>query len=67
MKIIELTSKVLLSITNEEAELLKKFNDNTTIAKSQLTEREQLLANNLTVNDVLIRTNESGKIFYTQR
>lgn len=64
MKIVELTNKLLLPITNEEQELLERFIGDTSIAKSHLDEREQLLANNLTVKDVLIRTNTDGKIYY---
>ena len=63
MKILELTNKVLLPITNEENELLGKFSDGP-IAKSQLEEREQMLANQLTMKNVLLRTNEDGKIYY---
>ncbi len=63
MKIIELTNKILLPITNEERDLLDRFGDEP-VAKSQLDEREQVLANQLTVKDVLIRTNNDGKIFY---
>jgi hypothetical protein len=63
MKIVELTNKLLLPITNEEHELLCRFNDDP-VAKSQLDEREQVLANQLTVKDVLLRTNEDGKIYY---
>jgi len=64
MKIVELTNKLLLPITNEEQELLERFVGDALIAKSHLDEREQLLANNLTVKDVLIRTNTDGKIYY---
>jgi len=64
MKIIELTNNLLLPITNEESSLLEKFIGEELIAKSQLDEREQLLANQLTVKDVLLRTNEAGKIYY---
>lgn len=66
MKIVELTNNVLLAITNEENELLSKFNDDS-VSKSQLNEREQVLANQLTVKDVLLRTNQDGKIFYQKR
>lgn len=66
MKIVELTTKVLLPITNEENELLSRF-ENDQIAKSQLDEREQVLANQLTVKDVLLRTNENGKIYYKKQ
>ncbi len=64
MKIVELTNKLLLPITNEESQLLERFVDDSLIPKSHLDEREQLLANNLTVKDVLIRTNTDGKIYY---
>jgi hypothetical protein len=67
MKIVELTNKVLLPITNEEHELLSRFNDDTVLPKNQLDEREQMLANQLTVKDVLIRVNEQGKIIYKKR
>ena len=67
MKIVELTSKVLLAITNEEAELLEKFIGEDTIAKRDLNEREQLIAGQLTVKDVLLRTNEAGKLYYKKR
>lgn len=67
MKIVELTSKLLLAITNEEAELLEKFIGEDTIAKRDLNEREQLIAGQLTVKDVLLRTNEAGKLYYKKR
>ena len=67
MKIVELTNKVLLPITNEEHEVLEQFVDDISIAKNQFNEREQLLANNLTNKDVLLRTNQDGKIHYKKR
>jgi hypothetical protein len=67
MKIVELTNKLLLPITNEESELLGRFVEDQPLAKSQLDEHEQLLANQLTVKDVLLRTNDSGKIYYKKR
>lgn len=63
MKIVELTNKLNIAITNEEAELLKKFSQDG-VLKSELNEREQILANQLTVKDLLLRTNENGKIYY---
>ena len=66
MKIIELTNKILLPITNEERDLLAKFGEEP-IAKNQLEEREQLLANQLTMKDVLLRSNQDGKIYYQKR
>lgn len=66
MKILELTQNLTIALNNEEVELLEKF-DNESIAKSKLTEREQVLANQLTMKDVLLRTNEEGRIYYTKR
>lgn len=66
MKIVELTNKILLPLTNEENDLLKKFSSDV-IAKHALTEREQILANQLTVKDVLLRTNNDGKIYYKKQ
>jgi hypothetical protein len=67
MKIVELTNKLLLPITNEEHDLLNQFIDDISIAKSQFNEREQLLANSLTNKDVLLRSNQDGKIHYKKR
>jgi hypothetical protein len=67
MKIVELTNKILLPITNEEQEVLEQFVDDISIAKSQFNEREQLLANSLTNKDVLLRTNQDGKIHYKKQ
>ena len=64
MKIVEITkTKLLLPISNEESDLLEKFH-NEPIAKSQLDEREQLLANQLTEKDILLRSNTDGQIYY---
>ena len=67
MKIVELTNKILLPITNDEQELLERFIGDTPIAKSHLDEREQMLANQLTIKDVLLRTNTDGKIYYKKQ
>ena len=67
MKIVELTNNVLLPITNEESVLLDRFVGDTPIPKSHLGSREQLLANQLTQKDVLLRTNTDGKIYYKKR
>lgn len=64
MKIVELTNnKLLLPITNEEIALLEQFTDGP-VAKTELNDREQLLAHQLTVKDVLLRTKQDGKIYY---
>jgi hypothetical protein len=67
MKIVELLNKVNVPINNEQADLLGRFLHEPTISKSQLSEREQLIANQLTVQDILRRVNENGKILYTKK
>jgi hypothetical protein len=66
MRIIELTTGLLLPLTNEEVDLLRKFDDNP-IKKAHLNEREQYIANRLVERDVLMRQNENGKIIYYKR
>jgi hypothetical protein len=68
MKIVEITSNIKVAITNEEADLLTKFDDETpVVAKRELDERQQLLANQLVNKDVLQRKNENGRIIYKKR
>jgi pheromone shutdown protein TraB len=68
MKIVEITSNIKVAITNEEADVLTKFDDETpTVAKSDLDERQQILANQLVNKDVLQRKNENGRIIYKKR
>jgi hypothetical protein len=67
MKIVEIAGgKLQLPITNEEAEILEKFTD-TRISRSELTEREIYIANQLVNKDVLIRKNTDGKITYSKK
>ena len=67
MKIIEIIGgKILLPIDNEESTLLSKF-DTGAIRKRDLDAREQLLANQLVVKDVLTRYNENGKIYFRKK
>ena len=67
MKIVELLNKVNVPINNEQADLLGRFLHEPKILKSQLSEREQLIANQLTMQDVLLRRNENGQIFYKKK
>lgn len=64
MKIVEITNQVSVQITNEEAELLKKFKISNSFVKSDLTEHDQLIANQLVNKDLLIRRNQDGQITY---
>jgi hypothetical protein len=67
MKIVELLNKIRLPITNEEADMLGKFEENTKIAKEDLTPRQTVIINQLVNKDVLFRKNEDGKIYYKKK
>jgi hypothetical protein len=67
MKIVELLNHVQIQLNNEQADLLGRFQHESKINKSALNEREQLIANQLTMQDVLLRRNENGQITYTKK
>lgn len=67
MKIVEITNNIKLPITNEEADLLAKFDEGVSIGKNEFNERQQLVANQLVNKDVLLRRNQDGKIFYKKK
>jgi hypothetical protein len=67
MKIIELLNNVRLPITNEEADVLGKFDKSQKIAKKDLDQRQIYIANNLVNKDVLQRKKENGKVYYRKK
>ena len=67
MKIVELLNSIQVAITNEQADLLGRFNHEPSISKNKLNEREQEIANQLTTQDILLRRNENGQIKYTKK
>jgi hypothetical protein len=68
MKIVELLNNIQVPINNEQADLLGRFQIEPRILKNSLNEREQLLANQLTAQDILLRkVNENGQIVYTKK
>jgi hypothetical protein len=67
MKIVELLNSVHLTLTNEQADLLGRFQHEPNIAKASLSEREQIIANQLTTQDVLLRRSNNGKITYSKK
>jgi hypothetical protein len=67
MKIVELLNHVQIPINNEQADLLGRFQHEPQISKNSLNEREQLIANQLTAQDILLRRNENGQITYTKK
>jgi hypothetical protein len=65
MKIVELINNLQMPISNEEADVLAKFVEDTSITKSDLDLREQYIAAQLVNKGALIRKNNNGKIeFY---
>ena len=66
MKIIELTKGLDIALTNEETELLDKFNEGN-VPRSKLDEREIMVANNMVIKDVLYRKNQDGRITYYKK
>ena len=67
MKIVELVNKIRLPITNEEADVLGKFDGDKRIAREDLSPRQLIVANHLVNKDVLFRKNEDGKVYYKQK
>ncbi len=67
MKIVELLNNLQVPVNNEQADLLGRFDSEKTISKSSLSEREQEIANQLTMQNILLRRDENGKIVYTKK
>jgi hypothetical protein len=67
MKIVELLNKLHLLISNEESDLLRQFDEGAIISKSELNDRQQVLANQLVIKEVLARQNKNGKVFYSKK
>lgn len=65
MKIVELTNNMNVALTNEEADFLLKFHkDDIQKFKSDLSERQILIANQLVNKNVLQRTKDQGRVVY---
>jgi hypothetical protein len=67
MKIVELVNKIQVPINNEQADLLGRFDHYPTISKTQLSEREQIIANQLTAADILLRKLRNGQVEYSKK
>jgi hypothetical protein len=66
MKIVELINNIQIGITNEQADLLGRFDHEPEISKNSLNEREQLIMNQLVMQDIVHRAN-NGKITYKKK
>lgn len=68
MRIVELLNNLQIPITNEEWELLEKFNTVDSILKKNLAPREQLIAVSLIKKDILLRRkNDDGKTYFAKK
>ena len=67
MRIVELLNKINLPIDNEEADLLREFDDQSEVHKADLDTRQQHIANQLVNKDVLRRIRENGRITYRKK
>lgn len=67
MKIVEILNGLQVPITNEEADILKKFNEAEVIPRSELDEREREVANSLVNKEVLNRRAKDGKVTYSKK
>lgn len=68
MKIVELTQNINVAITNEEADMLSQFDEETPVmAKGDMDDRQQHISNQLVNKNLLTRKNENGRIIYKKR
>ena len=67
MRIVELLNNITLPINNEEADLLREFDDQSEVHKADLDPRQQHIANQLVNKDVLRRIRENGRITYRKK
>lgn len=67
MRIFELTGGLTVPLTNEENDLLLKFELNEELARRSLNEREIVVANNMVNKDVLYRQNKDGRLSYRKK
>ena len=65
MNIVELTDNLNIALTNEEADFLLKFHKkDSSKYKSDLSERQLIIANQLVNKNVLQRTKDQDRIVY---
>lgn len=67
MKIVELINNIQIPITNEQADLLGRFDLEPQISKNKLNEREQLIMNQLVMQDIVHRANNENQIIYKKK
>mgnify|MGYP003636264175 FL=1 len=64
MRFTEFKKGISVAITNEEQEILEKIRDQGDISKKKLSEREQVIANQLVVKNMVVRKKINDDITY---
>lgn len=67
MKIVELLNKIQVPLSNEESDILNIVENRGEMEKPDFSERQLYVANQLVNKDVLLRTNQNGRILYTKK
>jgi hypothetical protein len=67
VKIVELLNKLQVPLSNEESDVLNIVENRGEIEKPDFSERQLYVANQLVNKDVLLRTNQNGRILYTKK
>lgn len=67
MKIVELLNKVQIALSNEENDLLNIVENRGEMERPDFSERQLHVANQLVNKDILLRTNQNGRITYTKK
>jgi hypothetical protein len=67
VKIVELLNKVQVPLSNEESDVLNIVENRGEMEKPDFSERQLYVANQLVNKDVLLRTNQNGRILYTKK
>lgn len=67
MKIVELVNKIQIPITNEESDVLGRFESNKSINKKDFSPREQTVANGLVNKNILLRRVDDGQIYFRKK
>lgn len=64
MRFVEFTNGIKTYVSGEEQDLLKHIDENNSVLKKDLTERQQLLASRLTGKSILIRQKNGDQTEY---
>jgi hypothetical protein len=64
MRFTEFKKGISVAITNEEQEILEKIREQGDISKKKLSEREQVIANQLVNKNMIVRKKVNDNITY---